>query len=89
MKSQGEENHLVQPPCKKGAKNKIGEKFLCLVTKHFPAGSKLHTIFIWGTVKISYSCTPNMATIIKCHNARVYNPAAREDPMTQRGRHAH
>ena len=79
-----EENHLVQPPYKKDVKTKVGERFLCLITKHFPAGSKLHKIFNRHTVKISYSCRPNMATLIKRHNARVCNPAAREDPMAQR-----
>ena len=66
-------------------KTKIGETFLCSVTKHFPAGSKLHKIFNRGTMKISYSCTPNMATLIKCHNVCVCNPAAREDACLLRG----
>ena len=35
-------------------------------------------------MKISYSCTPNMATLIKRHNARVCNPPARENQTTQR-----
>ena len=72
------------PPYNKNVKTNIGERFLRLVTKHFPAGSKLHKIFNRGTVKISYSCTPNMATLIKRHNARVCTPAARESIKTQR-----
>ena len=71
-------------PYNKNVKTSVGERFLRLVTKHLPAGSKLHKIFNHGTVKISYSCTPNMATLIKCYNARVCIPAAREDLKTHR-----
>ena len=34
-------------------------------------GSKLHKIFNRSTVKVSYSCMPNMGTITKRHNTRV------------------
>ena len=44
----------------------------------------MHKIFNRGTVKISYSCTPNMATLIKRHNAHVCTLAAREELKTER-----
>ena len=59
------------PLCHRLATGLIGQKLLKLIDKHFPAGSKLHKIFNKSTVKVSYSCMPNMGTIITCHNARV------------------
>ena len=72
------------PPSQQRCKNQNLKTFLCLVTKHFPSGSKVHKIFNWGTVKISYSCTTNMAMLIKCHNSCICNPAVMDDPMTER-----
>ena len=61
------------PTYSKNVTTRIGQKFLRLIDKHFPEGSKLHKIFNRSTVKISYSCMPNIhvGTVIKCHNARV------------------
>ena len=59
------------PPFSKNVKTPIGKKFLKLLDKHFPRGSRLHKIFNRSTVKISYSCMPNVATIIKTHNKQV------------------
>ena len=63
---------------------KIGQKFLGLIDTHFPVGSKLHKIFNRGTVKVSYSCMPNMAAIIKRHNARICRA---EEEGDDRSRH--
>ena len=57
----------------------IGRKFLSLIDKHFPKGTKLSEIFNHGTVKISYSCMPNMATIIRQHNDRVCQGSKQRD----------
>ena len=46
----------------------IGQKFLRLIFKHFPKKSRLQKIFNKNTVKVSYSCMPNLASIIKAHN---------------------
>ena len=59
------------PPYSKSVKLNIGQKFLRLLDKHFPAGSRLHKIFNRNTVKVSYCCMPNMSAIIKRHNAHV------------------
>ena len=71
------------PPYSKNIKTRIGQKFLRLINKHFPEDSKLHKIFNWSTVKISYSCMPNIGTIIKRHNARVCG-AGHADNQTRR-----
>ena len=59
------------PPYSKSVMTRVGQRFLKLVDKHFPVGSKLHKVFNRSTVKVSYSCMPNMANIIKRHNARI------------------
>ena len=62
------------PPFNKSLKTNIGNKFLSLVEKHFPKDHRLHKIFNKNTIKVSYSCTQNMANIIKSHNNRILNP---------------
>ena len=49
----------------------IGQTFLKLIAKHFPKNSRLHKIFSKNTVKVSYSCMPNLASIMKVHNYEV------------------
>ena len=57
-------------------KTKIGAKFLELVRKHFPAGHKLYPILNKNTLKISYSCMPNMKRIIQAHNNKILKQKA-------------
>ena len=59
------------PPFSKTVKTRVGARFLQLIDKHFPSGSKLSKIFNRNNVKVSYSCLPNVAAIIKAHNNRV------------------
>ena len=56
------------PPFSKNVSTNIGCTFLKLVDKHFPKKSKLNRIFNRNTLKLSYSCMPNVASIIKAHN---------------------
>ena len=51
----------------------IGKIFLKLVDKHCPKSNRLHKIFNRNTLKVSYSCTENMAQIIEKHNKKVIN----------------
>ena len=46
-----------------------------MVDKHFPRGHAYAKIFNWNTLKVSYSCMPYMATIVKNHNNSVLKPA--------------
>ena len=59
------------PPFNSSVKSNVGKIFLNLVKKHFPPSSRLHKIFNRNTLKISYSCTSNMANIVKQHNRKV------------------
>ena len=58
------------PPFSKNVRTPIGKRFLKLVDKHFPEENKLHAIFNRSTVKVSYSCMQNVASIIRNHNKR-------------------
>ena len=61
------------PPFSKSVLTKVGHCFLKLVDKHFPRKHKLHKIFNRNTVKVSYSCTNNMKSIINNHNNKILN----------------
>jgi hypothetical protein len=53
------------PPYSTNVTTNIGRKFFQLIEKHFPAGSKLSKIFNRNTIKLSYSCLPNMGSVLK------------------------
>ena len=59
------------PPFSSNVKTNVGKKFLSLLRKHFPPSSELHKLFNTKKVKLSYSCCPNMKTIISSHNAKI------------------
>ena len=44
---------------------------MSLIDKHFPPHHKLHKLFNRNNVKISYSCLPNIKSIINAHNRKV------------------
>ena len=62
------------PPFSQNVKTNIGRTFIKLVSKHFPRGHKLYRIFNKHTIKISYSCTRNVESIISAHNKKILNP---------------
>ena len=64
------------PPYNKNVKSKIGREFLRLIDQCFPAGHKLRKIFNRNTLKLSYSCMPNVQQIIKGHNQTVLRNSA-------------
>ena len=53
-----------------------------LIDKNFPVNNPLHKLLNRKTVKLSYSCTPNMKTIIAGHNKKVLTT---KDPATTKG----
>ena len=52
-------------------KTKIGKEFFRIVDRHFTKSHPYYAIFNRNTIKLSYSCMGNMATIIKSHNSYV------------------
>ena len=59
------------PPYSKNVQTNVGKDFLNLIQKHFPPNHKFHSIFNKNNVKVSYSCTENMASIIDKHNKKI------------------
>ena len=53
----------------------IGKMFFKLLNKHFPRGHKFYKQFNKNTVKLSYSSTKNMASLIATHNWSILNPS--------------
>ena len=59
------------PPYSKTVKTIIGKFFLELIKKHFPKEHKFHKTFNRNTLKLSYSCMPNIKTKINAHNREI------------------
>ena len=59
------------PPFSRNVSTKIGKCFLNLLDKHFPRNHRLHKIFNRNNVKVSYSCTKSMKTLITNHNKNI------------------
>ena len=68
------------PPYSMNVKTNIGKTLLALIDRHFPKDNSLHKICNRNTIKISYSCTPNMENIIKSHNSNIINSTTAQEP---------
>ena len=56
------------PPYIVNVKTNIGRIFLRLIDKHFPRHHKYRKFFNRNNIKVSYSCMPNMANLIRNHS---------------------
>ena len=61
------------PPYSINVKTNVGKRFLQLIDKCFPATHKLHKLLNRNTIKVSYSCMPNMKQTISAHNKTLLN----------------
>lgn len=59
------------PPFSRNVATNIGKEFLKILREEFPQHNELHKILNPNTVKISYSCMPNISNIIKQHNSKI------------------
>ena len=59
------------PPVSLSVKTNTGKLFFKMLKKHFPKANPLSKIFNKNTIKISYSCTRNMKSIISSHNKQI------------------
>ena len=69
------------PPYSMNVQTNIGREFLNLVSKHFPKNHRYSKIFNKNNMKVSYSCTDNLQTIIKKHNRKILETS--ETPCTE------
>jgi hypothetical protein len=56
------------PPFDGRVKTNIGKEFFKILTESFPKDHKLHKIFNKNTIKLSYSCMPNLKNTIDATN---------------------
>ena len=56
------------PPFSKNVATNVGKKFLRIVKESFTPGHPLRKIFNRNTLKVSYSCMPNLERKISAHN---------------------
>ena len=72
----------MKTPYRKKVKTNIRKIFLILINKHFPSHHKFHKLFNKDTVKISYSCTRNIQSIINSYNAKILFPKESTEQRT-------
>ena len=59
------------PPFNKSVSTNVAKSFLKLIDKHFTKDNDLYKVFNRNNVKVSYSCTQNVKSIINSHNKKV------------------
>ena len=59
------------PPYSQYIENKVGRTFRSLIDKHFKKGTLLGKLFNHNTLKISYSCCPNVKKKVSAHNRKI------------------
>ena len=81
-KKKSREITWYNPPFNQSVKTNVGKQFLALIDKHFPKSHPLGSLLNRNTVKISYSCSKNVKSIIQSHNAKILNADEQEPPRT-------
>ena len=69
------------PPFSVNVKTRVGRIFFDIIDRNFPKTHKFNRLFNRNTIKLSYSCMPNMGNIIKKHNEKVLNQNEDETPV--------
>ena len=72
----------LNPPYSVNIVTKVGKHFLSLLGKHFPPHTKFHKIFNRNTIKISYSCLPNMKAVHTITKLNIPRPPLKTEPAT-------
>ena len=67
------------PPYSMNVRTNVAKTFLKIVDKNFPNSHKFHKIFNRNNVKVSYSCLPNVSSIIAAHNKKILKEPSNED----------
>jgi len=68
------------PPYNSNLKTNLGKEFFKLLKKHFPRNHPLHKICNQNKLKLSYSHTPNIASIISAHNKKLLQDKPSPNP---------
>lgn len=70
------------PPYSANVRTNIGRQFINIIKKCFPKDNKLHKIFNTHTLRLSYSCMPNMKKQIDSHNKQTLTAAQQTETTT-------
>ena len=71
------------PPFSANVKTKVGNYFLILIRKHFPSCHKFSKLFNCNTIKVSYSCMPNIKGEIYKQKKSILEKAHQKNPGTK------
>ena len=72
------------PPYSSNVKTNIGKQFLNTIDKCFHANHPLKKLFSRQTLKVSYSCMPNIKSAIDAHNNKLIKGSANNIATTNR-----
>ena len=64
------------PPFSSNVKTNIGKKFFSILEKHFPRDHKMRKLFNKNTIKLSYSCLPNIKNNISSYSKSLVRKSA-------------
>ena len=62
---------FFNPPYCSSVETNLGKAFLHLIDKHFTVGHPLRKTLSRSTLKLSYSCMPNMKSVIQKHSNKI------------------
>ena len=67
------------PPFSQNVQTNVGKSFIRTFKRSFPPGHPLHKIFNQNTLKLSYSCMPNVRNIMDNRNKKIQQNAKTDD----------
>ena len=87
-KTHSKRNHkrsiiCFHPTFNRNVSSKIGKYFINLLDKHFHRNHRFHKIFNRNSLKVSYSCTKNMKTLINNHDKKILGKKPSIDTSTR------
>ena len=68
------------PPYNANVDTNVGHKFLRTIDECFPKSHAFHIIFYRNTLKLGYSCMPNIGSVISLHNKALLSRANQNSP---------
>ena len=74
------------PPSNAQMKTSISKVFFKVVRKHFHRRHHYKKIFNTNTIKLSYSCSPNVKNLIKQHNSSIIKSGTNTNKKDCNGR---
>ena len=70
--------HWFNPPHSDNVRTNVAGKFINIVKSQFTPDHVLHNIFNEKTIRVSYSCMPNMSKKVSMHNGKVFQEHMQE-----------